>query len=179
MLQTITYTNTTKTQLAGLRLILSKVASRVYVHSSSPGPTPLSYEVIYSNPIAPSETISFDLVYFDPLRRRAHSIQPIIKAEAQLEPEPDSPPVDGKLVPLRLAQATPQGPRLDWASAPRSVYVVEYSDDEGQVWHSAVHRLRSGGSQMFWIDRGQPETKTKPAATPNQPGGRTYRIKKL
>jgi len=57
--------------------------------------------------------------------------------------------------------------------------VVEYSDDGGTTWLSAVHRLSTGGTRMFWLDRGQPETKTKPTGVPNQAGGRYYRVKRL
>jgi hypothetical protein len=179
MLQKITFTNTIGSSLHGLRLILSKVASGVHLYSSSAGAVAGTLEVIYSNAIKPNETISFDLVYFDPKRRTAESMNPIIKAEALIEPEPESPPMKGTLVPLLSAQATAQGPLLQWNSVPRALYVVEYSDDAGTAWFSAVHRLSTGGTRVFWIDRGQPETKTKPKGAPNKTGGRFYRVKKL
>jgi len=179
LLQKINFTNTTAVLLNGLRLFLSKVASGVQVYSSSAGKVPGTFEVIYSNAIKPSETISFDLVYFDPKRRTAESMNPVIKAEALLEPEPDSLPVTGKVVPLLRARSTPQGPTLEWSSAPGKTYVVEYSDDGGTTWFSAVHRLSTGGTRMFWLDRGQPETKTKPVGVPNKVGGRYYRVKRL
>ena len=78
------------------------------VYGSSLGLGTQTYEVIYSKPISAGETISFDLVYFDPLRRTTDSIQPIITAEALLEPEPDSLPVTGTLVPLISAVRVPQ-----------------------------------------------------------------------
>ena len=179
MLQKITFTNTTGVSLNGLRLILSKVASGVQVYSSSAGKTPGTLEVIYSNAIKANETISFDLVYFDPKRRTAESMNPVIKAEALMEPEPDSPPVAGTEVALRSVRATSPGPWLEWNSVPKANYVVEYSDDAGKTWFSAVHRLSTSGTRMFWIDRGQPETKTKAIGVPNQAGGRFYRLKKL
>ena len=179
MLQTITFTNTTSIKLEGMKLMLSKVASGVQIYSSSLGAMPGTYEVIYSKAIAAGEKISFDLVYFDPLRRTADAISPVIKAEALLEPEPDSLPVAGTEVKLLSVRVTPQGPMLEWNSVPRATYVAEYSDDGGKTWFSAVHRLSTGGTRQFWIDRGQPETKTKPTGTPNKPGGRFYRMKKL
>ena len=179
MLQKISFTNTTGVLLKGLRLVLSKVASGVQVYSSSAGETPGTLEVIYSNAIQPNETISFDLVYFDPKRRTAESMNPVITAEALLEPEADSLPLAGTVVPLRSARTTPQGPFLEWNSAPKATYAVEYSDDAGNTWFSAVHRLKTAGARMFWIDRGQPETKTKPVGLPNKAGGRFYRVKKL
>ena len=96
-----------------------------------------------------------------------------------MEPEPDSLPVTGTVVPLRSMRATPQGPFLEWNSVPKASYVVEYSNDAGKTWFSAVHRLSTGTTRMFWVDRGQPETKTKPVGVPNKPGGRLYRVKKL
>jgi len=179
MLQKITFTNTTGVPLHGLGLILSNVASGVQVYSSSVGQVPGTYEVIYSNPIAATKAITFDLVYFDPKRRTADSIHPVIKAEALVEPEPDSLVVPGTVVPLRSARATPQGPFLEWNSVPKASYVVEYSDDAGATWFSAVHRLSTTTTRMFWVDRGQPETKTKTVGVPNKPGGRLYRVKKL
>ncbi len=179
MLQKITFTNTSGVLLNGLRLVLSKVASGVQVYSSSAGKTPATLEVIYSNVIKANETISFDLVYFDPKRRTADSMNPVIKAEALMEQEPDSPPVAGTEVALRSVRATSQGPWLEWNSVSRANYVVEYSDDGGAKWLSAVHRLSTGGTRMFWIDRGQPETKTVPVGVPNKAGGRFYRVKKL
>ena len=179
MLQKITFTNTTGVKLEGLKLLLSKVASGVQIYSSSLGTAPGTYDVIYSNPIAANETLTFDLVYFDPKRRTADSIHPLIKAEALVEPEPDSLPVTGTVVPLRSVRATPQGPFLEWNSVPKATYVVEYSNDAGKTWFSAVHRLSTTTTRMFWVDRGQPETKTKPVGVPNKPGGRLYRVKRL
>jgi hypothetical protein len=179
MLQTIRFTNTTGVTLSGLRLTLSKVGIGVQVYSSSAGKVPGTLEVIYSNAINANETISFDLVYFDPRRRTAESMNPVIKAEALLEPEPDSLPVKGTVVPLLRARSRPQGPTLEWNSAAGKTYVVEYSDDGGTTWLSAVHRLSTGGTRMFWLDRGQPETKTKSTGVPNQVGGRYYRVKRL
>ena len=179
LLHKITFTNTTGFSLNGLRLILSKVASGVQVYSSNAGEVPGTFEVIYSSAIKANETITFDLVYFDPKRRTAESMNPVIKAEALLELEPDSLPVTGTIVPLLRARSTPQGPTLEWNSAAGKTYVVEYSDDGGTTWLSAVHRLSTGGTRMFWLDRGQPETKTKPTGVPNQVGGRYYRVKRL
>jgi alpha-tubulin suppressor-like RCC1 family protein len=179
LLQKIAFSNTSGFRLQGLKLLLSNVASGVQVYSTSAGRAPGSLEAIYSQPIADKETISFDLVYFDPKRRTAESMNPLIKAEALLEPEPDSLPVKGTVVPLLRARSTPQGPTLEWNSAAGKTYVVEYSDDGGTTWLSAVHRLSTGGTRMFWLDRGQPETKTKPTGLPNQVGGRYYRVKRL
>jgi hypothetical protein len=179
MLQKISFTNTTGVPLHGLRLVLSSVASGVQVYSSSVGPEPGTYEVIYSNPIAATEAITFDLVYFDPKRRTADAIHPVIRAEALLVPEPDSLVVPGTVVPLRSVRTTPQGPFLEWNSVPKATYVVEYSNDAGTTWFSAVHRLSTTTTRMFWVDRGQPETKTTPVGVPNKSGGRLYRVKKL
>jgi hypothetical protein len=60
---------------------------------------------------------------------------------------------------------------------PTKVYVVEYSDDAGASWRSAVHRLSTTATRMFWVDRGQPETHTKALGMPNAAGGRRYRVK--
>ena len=178
MLQTVSFTNITGIPLPGLKLILSKVAPGVRVYSSSQGKVPGTYEVIYSNPIGAGETISFDLVYADPQRRTAEAMNPVSKAEALLVPEPDFPSLAGTLAPLLRVLVTPPGPLLEWNAVPRATYVVEYSDDGGQTWFSAVHRLSTSGRRMIWIDRGQPETKTKPLGVPNKKGGRSYRIRK-
>lgn len=179
ILQNIVFTNTSGVLLDGLRLILSKVPRGVLVYSSSVGKSPDSLEVIYSNAIKPGETITFDLVYFDPIRRTSYAINRIIKAEALLEPEADSLPVAGKLVTQLRTKTTSQGPFLEWNSVSKATYVVEYSDDAGKTWFSAVHRLRTPGTRIYWVDRGQPETKTKPVGVPNTLGGRFYRVKKL
>jgi hypothetical protein len=55
------------------------------------------------------------------------------------------------------------------------VYVVEYSTDGGTTWFSAVHRQQAIGTRMIWIDRGQPETQTRPISR----AARAYRVKKL
>jgi len=80
---------------------------------------------------------------------------------------------------LLNARPTAQGTLLEWNSKPGATYVVEYSDDGGKTWFSAVHRLGTSGARFFWVDRGQPETQSKPMGTPNKPGGRYYRVKKL
>jgi hypothetical protein len=178
VLQKISFTNATGFPLHGLRLFLSKVSNGVQVYSSSVGTEPGTLEVIYPKAIRSNETISFDLVYFDPARSTT-AMNPVIKAEALLEPEPNSPPVPGAVVPLLSARNTAQGPWLEWNAVSRKPYVVEYSDDAGQTWFSAVHRLSKIGTRMFWIDRGPPETRTKPVGIPNHPGGRFYRVKKL
>ena len=179
LLQKISFTNTTGVALNGLRLVLSKVAAGIAVYSSSLGTLPGTLEVLYTNAIAANETISFDLVYSDPKRRTADSINPTITAESLEAPVPSPGPVTGILVPVLSTHSTAQGPMLEWNAKPGATYVVEYSDDSGTSWFSAVHRLGTGGTRMFWVDRGQPETQTKPTGMPNQPGGRFYRVKKL
>ncbi len=178
MLQQIRFTNMMGGGLYGLRLFLSRLAAGVTVYSSSLSIRPGTVEVIYSKSIAAGETITFDLVYHDPRRRSTDSIIPIITAEAVLDPIPAPPLGTGMLVPVRRLSITSQGPLLEWNSRPRSTYVVEYSDDGGTVWQSAIHRLQAGSNRMSWIDRGQPETLTKPVLNPgNLSTQRQYRVK--
>ena len=179
MLQQIRFTNKLGGGLHGLRLYLSKVAAGITVYSSSVSKRPGTVEVFYSKAIAAEETVTFDLVYYDPKRRVLDAIVPQITAEAILEPVPVSAPVTGKVVvPGPRVSMSAQGPVLDWTSKVKSFYVVEYSDDGGVTWQSAVHLLQAGANRMLWVDRGQPETRTKPALNP---GGlstsRQYRIK--
>jgi len=174
MLQRVSFTNTTGVSLQGLRLALSNVTSGIALYSNSAGKAPGTFEVLYTKAIAPNETVTFDLVYHDPKRRTTASIQPTIKAQALEETVPTPGPVKGTNVPVLRVQKLPQGPALEWNSKAGSTYVVEYSDDAGKTWSSAVHRLTSRSTRMFWIDRGQPETFSKPVA-----GKRTYRVKRL
>lgn len=174
MLQKLSFTNTSGVSLQGLRLVLSNLASGVTLYSSSAGKALGTFEVLYTKAIAPNETVTFDLVYHDPKRRATASIQPVIKAQALEEAVPTPGPVTGTNVPLLRVQKLAQGPALEWNSKAGSTYVVEYSDDAGKTWSSAVHRLTSRGTRLFWIDRGQPETFSKPVV-----GTRSYRVKRL
>ena len=173
MLQRITFVNPTGQRLNGLRLILSGITPGVTVSSSSAGEQPGSLEVLYTNPI--EQGASFNLAYFDPLRRTAASLTPLIRSEPLEAPEPQPGPVDGTLIQLLAIRDTPEGPLLQWNTVRGGVYVVEYSDDQGATWHSAVHRLGTGGAHLFWVDRGQPETQTKPL----NKAARMYRVKKV
>jgi hypothetical protein len=67
-----------------------------------------------------------------------------------------------------------QGPLLEWNAVRGLTYVVEYSDNGGASWSSAVHRL-VGGNRILWVDRGQPETVVKPVSK----AARAYRVKRL
>ncbi len=179
MLQEIRYINKLGGGLHGLRLYLSKVAAGVTVYSSSVSMRAGTVEVLYSNAIAAGETISFDLVYHDPKRRTQDAIVPRIGAEAILDPVPASAPVTGKTVtPGPRVTMSAQGPVVNWTSKVKALYVVEYSDDSGVTWQSAVHLLQAGSNRMLWVDRGQPETRSKPALNA---GGlstsRQYRVK--
>ncbi len=173
ILQKLTFVNPTSLPLNGLRLRVAGVTPGISLYSSSATETPGTLEVLYSKPIAAGETATMTLTYFDPKRRT--NLQPTITAEALLDPEPRSQPVTGALVPLLSLRDTPNGPYLEWRTLPGKVYVVEYSDDAGKTWFSAVHRLKTGGTRMFWIDHGQPETYFKPA----NKAARMYRVKML
>ena len=175
VMQQMTFANPTSGPLPGLRLILSNIAAGVTVNSSSAGEVPGTVEVIYSKPIAMSEILQFTLTYFDSKRRTTTAIQPLIRAEALLEPEPRSEPVKGTLTPLLGVRDTAQGPLVEWTSKPNAVYVVEYSDDRGLTWFSAVHRLTRNSTRISWVDRGQPETFFKPV----NKAARSYRVKRL
>jgi len=175
IVQKITFENPTKTPLPGLRSIVSNIAPGVTVNSSSVGETAGTVEVIYSKPIAMSEILQFYLTYSDTKRRTTAAVQPIIHAEALLEPEPRSEPVQGTLVPVLGVRDTVNGPLVEWNCKPGAVYVVEYSDDRGATWFSAVHRLTRNSSRISWVDRGQPETFTKPV----NKAARSYRVKRL
>ena len=174
VLQKISFTNTTGIMLSGLRLTLSKLAAGVTVYSSSLGKAPGTAEVLYTNAIQPGETIGFDLAYADPQRRTASLINPVIKAEALEDAVPPPGPVAGSVLPVRQVRDTPQGPLLFWTSKAGTINVVEYSNDAGKTWFSAVHLL-PGAANMFWVDRGQPETVSKPA----NKNARMYRVKRL
>jgi trimeric autotransporter adhesin len=176
MLQKLRFTNTTGTTLPGLRLYLFDFHQGVQVYGATPWPELGAAQLIYSKPIATNETVAFDLVHFDPKRRLTTPINQAIYAEGLLYPEPDSTPVEGTLVPLRSVRASPPGPLLEWDALPAREYVVEYSDDGGTTWFSAVHRLSTLRSRFFWVDRGQPETKSKPVPG-NLPQSRRYRLK--
>lgn len=175
VLQKLTFTNRTGIGLYALQLHLSKLAAGVSVYSSSLGESAGTLNVIYSRPIQAGETISFTLCYSDPSRRTSSAIQPTITATALLSPEPRSDPVSGTLVSLLSVRDTINGPLLDWNVRANAVYVVEYSDDGGLTWFSAVHRLTKVGSRMMWVDRGQPETYFKPTSKAD----RKYRVKVL
>ena len=174
LLQTISFTNPTGGQLHGLRLKLSKLTPGVLIYSSSTGDLAGTIDVYYTNPIGVGETVSFTLTYFDPKRRKADSMIPLIKAEALLVPEPRPGPISGTQVTVRSVRDTAQGPLLEWNAVATKTYVVEYSNDRGRTWVSAAHRL-SGGTRIIWVDRGQPETESKPLSM----AARMYRVKQL
>ena len=173
ILQKLTFANTTGFALNGLRLVVSHVTPGVTVQSSSATSKVGTVEVIYSKPIAKDETISLTLTYNDPLRRA--NLQPNIRAESLAEPEPRDGPVDGVLVPILSVRDSANGPVLEWNATAKKTYVVEYSDDAGISWYSAVHRLVASSSRYLWTDRGQPETWSKPV----NKAARMYRVKKL
>jgi hypothetical protein len=179
VVQSVSFRNAAAIALPhGIKLELRGVAAGVKVFSSSAGQAPGSVEVLYTNPIAVGETISFTLVYSDPLRRTSSAIQPLISAFALDDPVPQPGEMLGTLARLRSVRASSQGPLVEFDVVSGSTYVVEYSDDL-KAWHAAVHRLMGSGSRMLWVDRGQPETQSRPAGTPQKPGGRYYRVKRL
>jgi hypothetical protein len=147
----------------------------VTVNSSSAGELPGTVEVIYSRSIASGASAAFFLTYVDPKRQTSAAIQPGITAHALLEPESQPEPVAGTEVALKSVADSAAGPVLQWGTQSGAVYVVEYSEDQGATWYSAVHRLLGNGALMSWIDRGQPETHAKPANRTV----RSYRVKQL
>ena len=173
ILQKLTFVNPTGVRLNGLRLIISNLAAGVTVRSGSVGEVAGTVEVIYGKSIAAGETVTLTLSYADPKRRA--SLQPSIRAESLAELEPRSEPVAGTLVSLLGVRDTANGPFLEWSAKRGAVDVVEYSDDAGKTWFSAVHRLTTSGTRMVWVDRGQPETYTRPA----NKAARQYRVKRL
>ena len=175
MVQKLRFTNPSTAPLNGLRLVLSKVAAGVQVYSSSAGEYPGKLDVLYTNPIQPGETVTFSLVYRDPLRRTGAAINPVITAEPLASPVPAPGPVNGSFTQLLATSDTPEGPLLQWNTVRGGIYIVEYSDDQGTTWHSAVHRLGTAGTHLLWVDRGQPETQTKPV----NKAARMYRVKKV
>ena len=175
LVQKVSFTNTTGSALNGLRLVLSKVLPGVQVYGSSLGSKPGELEVLYTSPTAAGSTATFSLAYFDSFRRAAATITPMIQGEALANPEPQPGPVVGTLTKLLAVRDTPQGPMLEWNTLRSAGYVVEYSNDAGKTWYSAVHRLGTASTRMIWIDRGQPETQSKPL----NKAARTYRVKKL
>ena len=173
ILQKVTFINTTGFALNGLRLVVSNVTPGITVQSSSATNKVGTVEVIYSKSIAVGEATSLTLTYNDPQRRT--NLQPSIHAESLAEPEPRDGPVDGELVSTVNVRDSVNGPLLEWISVAHKTYVVEYSDDAGKTWYSAVHRLLASSTRLFWTDRGQPETWTKPSSK----AARMYRVKKV
>lgn len=179
VLQSIRFENRTTDELPGLRLTASHMAPGASLLSAQESLSFRAAEVDYTLPIPAGGTAVFDLCYQDPRRRIKSISTPNIYWQPLFAPVSPPGPVTGAETRLLQCITTPQGPLLEWASVKNGLYVVEYSDDGAATWYSAMHLLRSPGTRMRWIDRGQPETKTKTTGKPNQPGGRYYRVKQL
>jgi Abnormal spindle-like microcephaly-assoc'd, ASPM-SPD-2-Hydin len=180
IVQTLTYHNATGLNFPnGIKFEISDLPPGVSIFSSSSGREPGVYDVLYTNPVTVDQTITLALAYYDPLRRTSAQFQPTIAAVALHEAIPQPGETVGTPAIVQKVVATKGGPLVMIKSVANGHYVVEYSDDNQASWHSAVHVLKAGGTALSWIDRGQPETKTKPVGTPMKPGGRYYRAKKL
>ncbi len=170
--QQLCYHNASSSTLNGLVIKVSGLASGVALLGGQTTSVYGESEVFYTQPIAAGQSIKFTLVYSDPRRRTLSGVQPTISADPLPAALPPSLPVNGSLVSLRTVRDSPQGPLLEWNTQPAARYVVEYSDD-GSTWYSAVHLLQAQGTRLLWIDRGQPETESKPANM----AARHYRVK--
>ena len=82
VVQKLSFSNTTRYRLNGLRLVVSGLASGITLASSSLGEEPGTLEVTYSKAMESGETVQLTLCYLDPKRRTSASIQPRIRAIA-------------------------------------------------------------------------------------------------
>lgn len=182
MVQTVSYINDSTIPLPnGLLFTISKLPRDVWAlgcYASNATDTPL-----YPNPpqtlflqhtesIAARGKIEFTLCYSDAYRRLNASTQPVISATPLLNKAPAFAAFPAPtLAPLRVINV-PQGRMVEWNAPARGVYGFNYSDN-GVDWYSASTALVTATARrMLWIDRGQPETSSKPT-------NRLYRIRKL
>lgn len=182
MVQTLTYTNSSTIPLPnGLQFTLSKFPSGVWVLGSHAPSTvnvvadptpPTTLYLDYTAPVSAGGKIEFTICYSDASRRLNASTQPLITSSPLLEKRPLPGLLGGTLIPTLRVVNLPQGRMVEWNAPSRGAYGFEYSDN-GLDWYSASTLLYAASARrMIWIDRGQPETLSKPT-------NRSYRIKKF
>lgn len=182
IVQTLTYTNNSTIPLPnGLQFTLSKFPSGVWVLGShapyvvnvmaDPNP-PTTLYLDYTAPVSAGGKVEFTICYSDASRRLNASTQPLITSAPLLEKRPLPGLLGGTSIPMLRVVNVPQGRMLEWNAPSRGAYGFEYSDN-GLDWYSAsTLTYAMSARRMIWIDRGQPETVSKPT-------NRSYRIKKL
>ena len=182
IVQTLTYTNNSTIPLPnGLQFTLSKFPSGVWVLGShapyvvnvmaDPNP-PTTLYLDYTAPVSAGGKVEFTICYSDASRRLNASTQPLITSAPLLEKRPLPGLLGGTSIPMLRVVNVPQGRMVEWNAPSRGAYGFEYSDN-GLDWYSAsTLTYAMSARRMIWIDRGQPETVSKPT-------NRSYRIKKL
>ena len=182
IVQTLTYINNSTIPLTnGLGFTITKFPRDVWVlgshapHTTSlqADPTPpTTLYLDYTSPIPAGGKIEFTVCYSDSSRRLKASTQPLIASSPLLEKQTPPGPLGGTATPVLRVVNVPQGRMVEWNAPSGGVYGFEYSDNSLD-WYSASTLLQAARARrMIWIDRGQPETLSKPA-------NRSYRIKKL
>jgi hypothetical protein len=172
ILQRLSFSNPTSILFQAVSLRVSGLAAGVSLIGSHPTESPGILEVIYPEPVAPGERVSFDLVYYDPKRRVSPAQRPAIEATALYTPLQPLPLEAGELLPVQRITRVSAGNLLQWRSQPAGHYIVEYSEDSGTSWQRATHEIVATGSYCFWVDRGPVETRRLRAP-------RQYRIRKV
>lgn len=163
--QTLTLTNSGNADTNSFRLEVGGLAAGTVVYGGS-GTTGAGVPFVqFDTPVAPGQSVQFQLEYFVPNRAMPAPTFTLTPGTPLTLPNPVGAPftVD------KMQVVQPGRILLEFPSVPGNLYAVEYSDDL-VLWKRAGSAFAAGGNRVQWIDYGPPKTATVPTSA------RFYRI---
>lgn len=120
--------------------------------------------------LAPGESMTLTLEYFDPTRSLQKVPLPVIEkvfASDQIAPVPAASGTEvEKIIPLADGDVL-----LEFPTVSGTRYLIEYSQDM-LTWKPAAVAIKASGSRTQWIDNGPPKTDNHPSSVTS----RIYRV---
>jgi len=164
--QTVTLTNPTPSEIAGVQLLINNLPVNARVENAT-GKTNGVHFIQHDLPIPPGKSVDLRLEYYVPTRAVPN---PTFSTQL-ISGQPSIVPTGTPLDILRALVFQNQGYLVEFETELCKTYFIQYSPDL-KIWKTAWPSITGNCTKIQWIDTGPPKTESNPILGPR----RFYRI---
>ena len=164
--QTVTLTNPTPSEIAGVRLLINNLPVNARVENAT-GKTNGVHFIQHDLPLPPGKSVDLRVEYYVPTRAVPN---PTFSTQL-MSGQPSIVPTGTPLDILRALVFQNQGYLVEFETELCKTYFIQYSPDL-KTWKTAWPSVTGNCAKIQWIDTGPPKTESNPILGPR----RFYRI---
>jgi hypothetical protein len=167
--QIVRISNPTGSSIDAVRIYIGNLPSGAIV-ANAVGMENGRYYIQYNQKLGAGQSVNLTIEYYVP-NVKAMPVAPTFAVK--VVPPMAAPVVSGTLLSaVRVTRLSNNRYVLDFASSLGYKYFIQYSDNNGTTWQTAIPTLNGTGGRIIWLDNGPTKTSSDPATVTR----RSYRV---